>query len=206
MLPFYYLPAISALDLLSSAVALAVAYAAYKYNRLVSGSVPAFVGISFSLLGMGLLLQGSLAAALFLSPSVEGARLFIISSYLYLSLQVASYLILAVGYVGAAYSVEPALAAPILRRALEVSRDFFDFVQLLSAVLLALVVFSAIQLRARGSFSSLVLGAFILILLGHVFMLASAVGPLYFYALGSVVRFAGFALLLAFLVRGRHIA
>jgi hypothetical protein len=223
----YYLPTLSVLDLVGGAVALAVAYAAYKYNRLVGGSVPAFLGLSFSLLGLGLLLQGVLAGMLFAHPDIAYARLFTVSSYLYLLLQVAAYLTLAVGYTGITYSAEPfalsltallgpgmlaptgiALTAPfpiVLRRAFVIDPTFFDAIQLASILLLALVVFDAIQLRSKGSFSALVLSAFSLMLAGHAVMLAYPMGFLDYYLIGSAVRFAGFALLLIFLLRGRHI-
>ncbi|MGC9116198.1 MAG: hypothetical protein ACP5ID_01080 [Conexivisphaera sp.] len=213
----YYLLTIATLDAVSGAVALAVAYAAYRYSRLVSGSVPAFLGLSFSLLGLGLVLQGALAWLLYVHLSLAYARLFIVSSYLYLLLQVAAYLALAVGYTEITYY--GALAAPLpmlgsgvpispfpaLRRALVVDPTFFDAVQLTSIVLLALVVFDAVQLRSRGSFSGLVLGAFLLMLAGHVLMLAYPLGFLGYYLIGSLVRFSGFVLLLAFLLRGKHI-
>ncbi|MGC8613453.1 MAG: hypothetical protein ACP5L2_04350 [Conexivisphaera sp.] len=224
----YYLPTIAALDVVSAAVALAVAYVAYRYNRLLSGSVPAFLGLSFSLLGLGLLLQGVLAALLFVHPGLEYARLFMVSSYLYLLLQIAAYLVLAVGYTGITYSssvgaelasLAPALAwigvrggtplvlVPItIRRAFLIDPTFFDAVQLISIILLALVVFDAVQLRSHASFSGLVLGAFLLMLMGHAAMLAYPMGFLNYYLVGNVLRFLGFALLLMFLLRGRHVA
>jgi len=212
-----YLPTISALDMASGAVAVAVAYAAYRYRRFAGGSVPWFLGVSFSLLGLGLLLEGSLA--LYAHPLVAYAELFRISSYLYLTLQLIAYLILAVGYTEVVYSagsppvpqlgLAEAYAAYLapweLRRALVVNTAFFDAIQLASIVFLALVVMDALQLRSSGSFSGMVLSAFVLMLAGHAVMLAYPMGFFTYYLAGNAVRFAGFALLLAFLLRGRHI-
>jgi len=215
----YYLPTISALDMASGAVAVAVAYAAYRYRRFAGGSVPWFLGVSFSLLGLGLLLEGSLALALYAHPLVAYAELFRTSSYLYLTLQLIAYLILAVGYTGVVYSagsppvpqlgLAEAYAAYLvpweLRGALVVNPAFFDAIQLASIVFLALVVMDALQLRSSGSFSGMVLSAFVLMLAGHAVMLAYPMGFFAYYLAGNAVRFAGFALLLAFLLRGRHI-
>jgi hypothetical protein len=224
----YYLPTISALDMASGAVAIAVAYAAYRYRRFAGGSVPWFLGVSFSLLGLGLLLEGSLALALYAHPLVAYAELFRISSYLYLTLQLIAYLILAVGYTEVVYSagsppvpqlglaeayaaylvpweLRGALVVKELRGALVVNTAFFDAIQLASIVFLALVVMDALQLRSSGSFSGMVLSAFVLMLAGHAVMLAYPMGFFAYYLAGNAVRFAGFALLLAFLLRGRHI-
>jgi hypothetical protein len=92
-----------------------------------------------------------------------------------------------------------------LRGALVVNTAFFDAIQLASIVFLALVVMDALQLRSSGSFSGMVLSAFVLMLAGHAVMLAYPMGFFAYYLAGNAVRFAGFALLLAFLLRGRHI-
>lgn len=214
----YYLPTVAALDVVSAVAALAVAYAAYRYNRLLSGSIPLFLGLSFSLLGLGLLLQGILAFLLFVRPGLEYARLFMVSSYLYSFLQVVAYLILAVGYTDITYSsyapeeqlqvlvVPAAFAPPALRRALLVNPTFFDSVQLVSIFLLALVLFDAVQIRSRSSFSGTVMGAFSLMLAGHAVMLAYPMGFLNYYLVGDLLMFLGFLLLLVFLLRGRHVA
>lgn len=197
-----------ALSIVSGVVALAVSYAAYRLLKVGDVSVLTYISLSFMLLGVGLVLQGVLGVlfGLRLGNLYEDARAAFLIGVLYLAVQNVAYLILVLGYARYAYYTP---AAAIILTPSELSRLyllghlFFDLSQLLSIFLLMILVFEAMLVSSRsgGSFSKLVLVAYIVLLASHAAMLyASMVRVPFYYIMGELVQFTSFALLLAFLL------
>ena len=197
-----------ALSIVSGVVALAVSYTAYRLLKVGDVSVLTYISLSFMLLGVGLVLQGVLGIVfgLRLGNLYEDARAAFLIGVLYLAVQNVAYLILVLGYARYAYY---APAAALIITPSELSRLYllghllFDLSQLISIFLLMILVFEAMLVSSRsgGSFSKLVLVAFIVLLASHAAMLyASMVRVPFYYIMGELIQFASFALLLAFLL------
>ena len=197
-----------ALSIVSGVVALAVSYTAYRLLKVGDVSVLTYISLSFMLLGVGLVLQGVLGIVfgLRLGNLYEDARAAFLIGVLYLAVQNVAYLILVLGYARYAYY---ASAAAMIITPSELSRLYllghllFDLSQLISIFLLMILVFEALLVSSRsgGSFSKLVLVAFIVLLASHAAMLyASMVRVPFYYIMGELIQFASFALLLAFLL------
>ncbi|MEM3185721.1 MAG: hypothetical protein QXQ39_03440 [Conexivisphaerales archaeon] len=208
------------LDILSGAVALLVSYTAFKYNRLIESDVLKFVSFGFMMLGIGLLLEGSLLSLLAFNVGriAEDLRLVYISSLLYLVLQVFAYSSFALGYSRGAYSRREGITTAVFALFLiarPVRQYYFllgtyvnDITQLIVIVLLSFVVFQGFLMhgRTKSKFSLLVLAGFVLILIAHLVMLGSSIVMSGFiFVLANFVQFAGFLSLLLFLIRSGHI-
>ncbi|MDG6939240.1 MAG: hypothetical protein JRN39_02435 [Nitrososphaerota archaeon] len=201
------------LSLASGLVALLVSYTAFKHNRLVESGILRFVSFGFMLLGMGLLLQGSLITLLALDVGriADRAALVYVASLIYLVLQLVAYSAFAVGYARGAYGRKALafLSVVVVSKSELLLGTYVNAVtQLGSVMLLGFVVFQGILVytRTRNRVSLLVLMGFALILVAHsLTMLASVlVSGLLYLAAGSV-QFAGFLALLLFLIRSGHI-
>jgi hypothetical protein len=207
------------LNLASGAVALLISYYAFHFNKLLENSVLRFVSFGFMMLGMGLLVEAvtRIVVTATLKTIVAPNLLLSLASAIYLFLQVASYFVFAWGYalgaytqtkVGAAFLLAGLTKYQRLRRYYLAGFAVNLVAQLLSIVFLAFVVFQGVLVysRSHNRLSLMVLVGFTLIFAAHLVMLASilAVSGL-LLALGSVIRFAGFASMLVFLIRSGRV-
>lgn len=211
----YFVPN-SLLNLVGAFVALAVSYYAFRYGRVTGSGFLKLVSIGFALLGIGLMTQASafLLFAYNVGRISDREVLVYASTILYLALQAAAFVVIAVGYIwrtrvspapkepGAALAVG-AFSSPLLfgTHVLEVG-------QLVILVLLGFVVFqeALIYSEQRNRLSLAVLGGFAFILLGHVGILAaSLLTSGLIYLLGDVAQLAGFGLWLLFVLWSRPV-
>jgi hypothetical protein len=192
---------------MSAFVALLTSYYAYKANKIVRSSVLGAISIGFMLLGVGLAVDAgtSLGSGRLLVELPADRALALFSSFAYLTIQMAAYLVIALGYGRAAYGKQfvGAAAAVLVGRAVGLY-SFSLLSYFVVFLLLAFVVFQGFLVRSggKGRFSSMVLLAFSLILLAHLIFLVSVLtlgGGL--YLVGTGVQFLGFISLLAFVVR-----
>ncbi len=201
------------LNLFSGAVALLVSYYAYKYNRLVSNSVLRFIGLGFTALGVGLLVEAmtALSVAFLDHTRATEATLLLASTLAYLVLQFLGYLVIAIGYTVGAFSAgnsgatvlallvpnSPPLRYYFLRVGDNIVASFIII------VLLAFVVFQGLLIyrEHRNRLSLLVLAGFTFILLGQLVTLGSLLilSPAVYFV-GDFIRFGGFLAMLMFLV------
>jgi hypothetical protein len=210
------------LNLASAVVALLVSYYAFRFNRLVDSGVIKAMSIGFMLLGVSLTTEALTSVLLgsSLPEAFIAKRLQADESVIYLALQLLAYIVFAWGYGVGAYGKSKAdtgafsvILLPLAAsRAIQTNaRPFYNLailVYLIMIVLLAFVVFQAMLISAknRKGGSVLVLLGFVLILLGHLFLLGSVVAlhPILFYE-GTVIQFFGFVSLLIFLIESGRI-
>ena len=195
------------LDILSAIVALLTSYYAYRSNRLVGTSVLTAISIGFMLLGIGLAVDAgtSLVTGKLLVEVPADRVLAVLASFSYLTVQMAAYLVIAVGYGRATYGSVAKVAAPAVFAGWAASLHGFSvlsyFVVLL---LLAFVVFQGLLLRTEKGhgMSAIVLIAFGLILVAHLLLLLSVLTlGAGLFLVGTGVQFLGFLALLVFVVR-----
>jgi hypothetical protein len=207
------------LNLASGAVALLISYYAFRFNRLLENNVLRFVSFGFMMLGIGLLVEAltRIFVTATLKTIVSPNLLLTLASGIYLFLQVAAYFVFAWGYALGAYTqtrVSGALLLGGLAKYQKLRRYYLAgfmvnlVAQLLSVIFLAFVVFQGVLVysRSHNRLSLMVLLGFTLIFAAHLVMLASILvvsGLL--LAVGSVIRFAGFASMLVFLIRSGRV-
>ena len=195
-----------ALNAASAFVALLTSYYAYKSNRLVGSPVLGAINVGFMLLGVGLAVDAgtSIGSGRVLVEFPAERAIGLLTSFSYLALQVAAYLVMAASYSRVVFGKQGALAPVVLAGAALGLYRFSLVSYFLSVVLLAFIVFQGLLLRTggKGRFSTMVLLAFVLILVAHLFLLSSVLvlRPELFLA-GTGVQFVGFLSLLAFVVR-----
>jgi len=201
---------VAPLNMLSGLVALFVSYYAYRYNKLVTHPVLSYVSMGFMLLGLGLLIEGSTSLVVLLRA--HGYLLYArLSTFLYVILQVLSYLVIAIGYAKTTFQKIQLTAVFVLsarQRVLEILRQEF-FLQLtgglVSLVLLTLIVFQAILVysHSKNRVSLYVLSGFCFVFLGQALTLASILASsALLYTLSSAAKFAGFVFMASLLSGG----
>jgi len=200
------------LNLLSAFVALLTSYYAYRTNRLVSNPVLGAISIGFTLLGIGLLVDAgtSLFTGHLVVESYADRVFVLLSTFTYLTIQMASYLVIALGYARVAYRREPKAFYPAaLVGSAAISLYGYTILSYFVAlVLIGFVVFQGFLLRSgeKSRFSGTVMLAFVLLLVAHFVFLVSvlALGSGYaggIFLVGIGVQFLGFISLLVFVVR-----
>ena len=194
--------------MLSAMVALLTSYYAYKVNRLVINPVLSAISVGFMLLGKGLVVDAgtSLVTGRTLVESISSRVLTLFASLTYLTVQMAAYLIMAVGYARAAYGSQVRTAAPVaLAGSAMVGLYGYSVVSYFVAfVLLAFIVFQGLLLRSGGKShaSGMVLLAFVLLFAAHfVLLLSVLVLGTGLFLVGTGVQFLGFLSLLGFVLR-----
>ncbi|MGC9183099.1 hypothetical protein [Caldisphaera sp.] len=210
-----YLNVNAILYIVSGIVALSVSLVSFKYNKIIKENVLNYISLGFALLGLGLIIQGSLMILLSFNIAriSEDLRATYISSLIYLFLQLIAYIIITIGYTREAYwsNVEPLLITIILTKKREyflLGAYIFDAVQIILIFLLGLIVFSGylIHMKNKNTFSLLVLIAFSLMLISHiVYLLSSLSFSVNYYFIANIIQFLGFLSLLIFLIRSGHI-
>ncbi|WP_292319702.1 hypothetical protein [Caldisphaera sp.] len=210
-----YLNVNAILYIVSGIVALSVSLVSFKYNKIIKENVLNYISLGFALLGLGLIIQGSLMILLSFNIAriSEDLRATYISSLIYLFLQLIAYTIITIGYTREAYwsNAEPLLITIILTKKREyflLGAYVFDAVQIILIFLLGLIVFSGylIHMKNKNTFSLLVLIAFSLMLISHiVYLLSSLSFSVNYYFIANIIQFLGFLSLLIFLIRSGHI-
>ena len=195
------------LNILSAIVALLTSYYSFRFNRLVGSSVLAPISVGFKLLGIGLTVDAStsLITGRLLVDFPADRVVTLLASFTYLTVQMAAYFVIAVGYGRATYGRVATAAAPAVFVGWETSLHSFTVLSyFIALVLLAFVLFQGILLRSgkKSGMSAMVLLAFGLILAAHLILLLSVLtqGTLLFL-LGTGVQFLGFLSLLVFVIR-----
>ncbi len=226
-MPFPSLDLDIALDVMSGIVALLVSSYAYRYNKLLANSTLKFIGVGFIMLGVGLLIEAwAYSFVVFGVGDLSTDRAFaIITSAMYELLQMGAFFVLALGYIRSAFpsqkfssldaSALSALVIPIvtttgpgrLRDMLHFARLIWEVAEILSIVFLAIVIVVGFlgYSETRHRFSLLVILSFILILAAQAFDLWTVISiSVRLDVVSSVVQFAGFLMLLVFIIwRGR---
>lgn len=205
------------LNVLSAVVAFLTSYYAYRSDRLTNSPLLRAITLGFMLLGVGLLTEAGTSVALgrTLVEIVATRTLTVAATLTYLSMQMVAYLIFAVGYGYLAFGKSQKIAAAALLAAgasriidLAGLQRFAIVSYFVVLVLLAFIVYQGVLIhsKTRSMFSLLVLLAFILILVAHVFLLVSVVrlaGGL--FLVGAAIQFLGFVSLLFFLLGSERV-
>lgn len=190
----------SLMEFIAFVIAIAIANEALKGYRLSKEKTLLYLNISFVLIGAGLLVDG-LASFIVLVSGVRRGFLypFAVGYSIYFVAQLLAYGLLVYAYIHQARSLTgPTLlaAAPIL---------FFERNAFTELILIFLLVYIATQTGINYSMnktsnSMLVFGAFVSLVIAHVFFLIFIVAPI-FFPLAHIAQLVGFLLLLAMLVR-----
>ncbi|AFZ70061.1 hypothetical protein Calag_0281 [Caldisphaera lagunensis DSM 15908] len=209
-----YLNINAILYLISGIVALSVSYVSFKYSKIIEESLLNYISFGFILLGLGLVIQGSLMILLSFNIArfSENIKTIYISSVMYLILQVIAYIIISVGYSKKAYwNSGEALISIIFTKKREyflLGAYIFDASQIIIIFLLSLIVFTGylVHMKNKNTFSLLVLIAFSLMLISHItYLLSSLMFSIDDYFIANIIQFLGFLSLLIFLIRSGHI-
>jgi hypothetical protein len=205
------------LNVLSAVVAFLTSYYAYRSDRLANSPLLRVIALGFMLLGVGLLTEAGTSVALGqILVGIAALRTLAVAATLtYLSMQMVAYIIFAVGYGYLAFGkpkkvTAAALLAAGASRIIDLAglHSFAVMSYFVVLVLLAFIVYQGVLIhsKTRSRFSLLVLLAFILILVAHIFLLVSVVrlaGEL--FLVGAAVQFLGFVSLLVFLLRSETV-
>lgn len=207
----------SFLNLISGLVALAVSYYAFRYRRVTGSSFLRLLSVGFMLLGVGLLVQGSiyLLAEFNIGRFADREALVYGATGVYLVLQAAAYLLIGTGYTirvqrgsvsgaaGTAAAVLVVKATPLLFGTL-----VLDIGELVILVLVSFVVFQGAMAYSelKNRLSLYVLLGFALIALSHLGeLLASLLASGDLYLVGGAANLVGFCLLLLFVIRSGRV-
>jgi hypothetical protein len=188
------------MEFIAFVIAIAIANQALKGYRLSKERTLLYLNISFVLIGAGLLVDGLSSLIVLL----EGARrgflyAFAVGYSINFVAQLLAYGLLVYAYVHQARSVTgPALLAamPFL---------FFERNAVTELILIFLLVYIATQTGINYSLSKttnsmLVFGAFLSLVVAHVFFLIFTVAPI-FFPFAHIAQLFGFLLLLAMLLK-----
>ena len=190
----------SLMEFIAFVIAIAIANQALKGYRLTKEKTLLYLNISFVLIGAGLLVDGLASLIVLLSGIRRGFLYpFAVGYSIYFVAQLLAYGLLVYAYIHQARNVTgPALlaAAPVL---------FFERNAFTELILIFLLVYIATQTGINYSLnkttnSMLVFGAFVSLVVAHVFFLVFIVAPI-FFPLAHIAQLIGFLLLLAMLVR-----
>jgi hypothetical protein len=188
------------MEFIAFTIAIAVAYQALKGYRLSKERTLLFLNLSFVLLGAGLLIEGLSNFVVVLARFHRGFLILAPMGYtINFITQVLAYGVLIFTYVQQTrkIGVEVAMAAvPLL---------LFERNAFTELILIFLLAYIAIQTAINYSInktttSLLVLGAFVSLVVSHLFFLLFTLVPL-FFAFAHIAQLFGFLLLLAMLLR-----
>lgn len=188
------------MEFIAFTIAIAVAYQALKGYRLSKERTLLYLNLSFVLLGAGLLIEGLSNLVVVLARFHRGFLILAPIGYtINFITQVLAYGVLIFTYVQQTrkIGVEVAMAAlPLL---------LFERNAFTELILIFLLAYIAIQTVINYSInktttSLLVLGAFVSLVLSHMFFLLFTLVPL-FFAFAHIAQLFGFLLLLAMLLR-----
>ena len=201
-LPRWFLGFDATMEIISGIICLAIGYFSVKGYKTTSERTLLFLNISFSFLGVGLLMDGFLSIYVYylkifrsrvlVSPIILG-----FGSWIFFFTEIFAYGLLAYTYASRTFGMTAGvLAVPII---------FKDISPLVEIILIFLLAYLAYQSMVnysikRHSRSLLVLIGFTLLLLSHVLFLTSTSYSLA-YVVAHLAQFAGFSSFLAMLTR-----
>jgi hypothetical protein len=190
----------SLMEFIAFVIAIAIANQALKGYRLSKEKTLLYLNISFVLIGAGLLVDGLSSLIVLLAHARRGFLYpFAVGYSIYFVAQLIAYGLLVYAYIHQARGVSgPALMAaiPFL---------FFERNAVTELILIFPLAYIATQTGINYSInkntnSMLVFGAFVSLVLAHVFFLIFVVVPI-FFAFAHIAQLFGFLLLLAMLLR-----
>jgi hypothetical protein len=219
------IPLVVAFDLFSGIIALLVSYYAFQARRLIDSSVLSAISFGFMLLGAALLVEAVTTTSLGLTiASASRLRTFeLLENLVYLFLQVAALLVIAIGYAQATFGRTTSLLAEaasgfvVYATKAKVAKLvglalllYYLFLGLEFVILLVLVfiIFQGFLIYSKGRDNSslLVLLGFALIFVGHVVVLRSILAISGTdYLIAATVQFLGFLSLLVFVIRSGRV-
>jgi hypothetical protein len=198
--PYWFFGFDSIMESIAFAIAIAVAYQAFKGYRLSREKTLLYLNLSFVLLGAGLLVEG-LSNLVVLLARFHRAYLPL-SGFGYtidFLAQVLAYGILVAAYIQQTRNVNGPVALAVLPIV------FFEHNPVTELILFFLLVFIAVQTAinhrvAKTTESLLVFGAFASLTIAHLFFLLFTMAPI-FFPFAHIAQLFGFLLLLAMLLR-----
>jgi hypothetical protein len=214
---------ISALNVVSGAVALLISYYAYKNNRLVGSILLRYISYGFLLLGVGLLFQAGTEIIVKATAidALSKRAIDLVAFLIYTALQLIAYGVFAWGYGLSFFSQGSAKAAAVpgvllspealSRKALEYTifvLAIYIASQAAIVVLLFLIVYHGVRVfnQNHSNLSLMVLFGFVLIFFAHLLMLASALlVDNTIFLVGNTIEVCGFVSLLFFLYWSGHV-
>jgi hypothetical protein len=188
------------MEFIAFVIAIAIANQALKGYRLSKEKTLLYLNISFVLIGAGLLVDGLASLIVLLAHARRGFLYpFAVGYSIYFVAQVIAYGLLVYAYIHQARGVSgPTVlaAVPLL---------FFERNAVTELILIFLLVYIATQTGINYSInkntnSMLVFGAFVSLVVAHIFFLIFIVIPI-FFAFAHIAQLFGFLLLLAMLLR-----
>jgi len=198
--PIWFFGFDSLMEIVSFAIAIAVAFQAIKGYKLSKERTLLYLNSSFILLGTGLLIEGLSSLVVLLSKFERG--LFFLSNLGYtinFLAQVLAYVILIFAYLQQTKAWSQQLAAVALPITF-ISRNAFT-----ELILVFLLVYITAQTAVNYSVNRtrnalLVFSAFTSLAIAHVFFLLFTLAPI-FFPLGHIAQLFGFLLLLGMLFK-----
>lgn len=205
-LPRWFLGFDASMEIISGIICLAIGYFSVKGYKATSEKTLLFLNISFSFLGIGLLLDGLISTYVYfllrprlpVSPMILTSPMILkLGSWIFFFTEIFAYGLLAYTYASRTFGTTAmVLAVPII------FRDISLPVEIILIFLLAYIVFQSMinYNMKRHSRSLYVLMGFSLLLLSHILFFLSYSYPLA-YVTAHLAQFAGFFSFLAMLTR-----
>jgi len=188
------------MEFIAFIIAIAIANQALKGYRLSKEKTLLYLNLSFVLIGSGLLVDGLAILVILLAHARRGfLYLFPVGYTINFLAQLIAYGLLIYAYIHQARGV----TGPAVLAALPVL--FVERNAVTELILIFLLVYIATQTGINYSInkntnSMLVFGAFVSLVIAHVFFLIFTVAPI-FYPFAHIAQLCGFLLLLAMLLR-----
>lgn len=184
----------------SSIIALTIGYYAGKGYKLTSEKLLLYLSLSFSLLGVSLLVDGLVSIYFYLSmfKGAQVSRIVFMAGNVITSIaEVAAFTLLAYTYVRYSFITASSSFLPILM--------FKNYNPLVEIVLIFLLSYITIQTSISYGWkkelnSLLVFTGFLFILLAHIFFLLTSI-YMFCYILAHTLQLLGFIFLLVMLLR-----
>ena len=192
------------MEFIAFIIAIAVSYQALKGYRLTNERTVLYLHLSFLLLGAGLAIDG-LANLIVLLVRFHRAFLFLSSLGYSINFvaQLVAYGLLVFAYIQQTRTSVSQVAMAAMPALL------FEHNPVTELILLFLLVYIATQTGInysvnKSAISSFVFGAFVSLVIAHLFFLFFTFSAPVFFALAQIAQLFGFLLLLAMLLRVNH--
>jgi len=202
--PLWFFGFDSLMEFIAFIIAIAVSYQALKGYRLTNERTVLYLHLSFLLLGAGLAIDG-LANLIVLLVRFHRAFLFLSSLGYSINFvaQLVAYGLLVFAYIQQTRTSVSQVAMAAMPALL------FEHNPVTELILLFLLVYIATQTGInysvnKSAISSFVFGAFVSLVIAHLFFLFFTFSAPVFFALAQIAQLFGFLLLLAMLLRVNH--
>jgi len=202
--PLWFFGFDSLMEFIAFIIAIAVSYQALKGYRLTNERTLLYLHLSFLLLGAGLAIDG-LANLIVLLVRFHRAFLFLSSLGYSINFvaQLVAYGLLVFAYIQQTRTSVSQVAMAAMPALL------FEHNPVTELILLFLLVYIATQTGInysvnKSAISLFVFGAFVSLVIAHLFFLFFTFSAPVFFALAQIAQLFGFLLLLAMLLRVNH--